>query len=159
MSVHCQYLDILFLLRHNIICVVVRIGLVCLSCSAADAVSSGSRPILFKLLILSVVVSTVLLHLSDFLFGNEFEFSSCLHYVLRTSIDLMKEYKFTLKKNEADDTPNKLFRSQTMQMTLRFLQIHLPKPNPCCVVWSRQQVPLASTWMQSKRSTYMSIKK
>ena len=39
-----------------------------------------------------------------------------LDYVLRTSIDLMKENGFTLKRQEADDTPHKLLRVQTKQM-------------------------------------------
>ena len=38
-----------------------------------------------------------------------------LDFALRTSIDLMKENNFTLKKSEeADDTPHKLLRTQTM---------------------------------------------
>ena len=44
-------------------------------------------------------------------------FIICLDNVLRTSIDLIKENGFTLKKQEADDTPLKLLRTQTMQMT------------------------------------------
>ena len=35
-------------------------------------------------------------------------FIICLDYVLRTSIDLMKENGFTLKKQETDDNPHKL---------------------------------------------------
>ena len=46
-----------------------------------------------------------------------------LNYVLRTSIDLMKENSFTRKKRkkeksqEVDDTPRKVLRTQTTQMT------------------------------------------
>ena len=40
-----------------------------ISCSAADAVSSGCRLIQFKVLMLSVAVCTVLLHLSNFYLG------------------------------------------------------------------------------------------
>ena len=36
----------------------------------------------------------------------------CLDYVLRTSIDLIKENGFTLKKQEADDMPQKLWQMQ-----------------------------------------------
>ena len=35
---------------------------------------------------------------------------------------------------EADDTLYKLLRMQTQQVILCFLQIHLPKPNLCCIV-------------------------
>ena len=60
-------------------------------------------------------------------------------YVFRLSIDLMKENGFTHKKRqEADDTPQKLLQTQTTQMTRHFLQIYLPKPNLCCIVLSRQ---------------------
>ena len=37
--------------------------------------------------------------------------------------------------------------------TNAFLQTHLPKPNPCCIVWSRHQETLASTWILTKWST------
>ena len=72
----------------------------------------------------------------------------------------MKENGFTLKKRpDADDTPHKLLRVQTAQMTYRFWQIYQPKPNPCSIVWSRQQVALAFMSMQTKRSTHALIKK
>ena len=41
----------------------------------------------------------------------------CLDYVFRTYLDLMKENGFPLKKQEADDTLQKLLQAQTMQMT------------------------------------------
>ena len=45
-------------------------------------------------------------------------FIICQNYVLRTSIDLMRENGFTLKKKqETDDILHKLLRTQTMQMT------------------------------------------
>ena len=40
-------------------------------------------------------------------------------------------------------------------MTWRFLQTYLLKPNSCCIVWSRQQETLVSTWRQ--RKLYMSF--
>ena len=59
-------------------------------------------------------------------------FIICQDYILQTSTDLIKENSFTLKKRqEADDIPQKLLWTQTTQMTLRFLQIHLPKSNSC----------------------------
>ena len=44
-------------------------------------------------------------------------FIICLDNVLRTSIGLMKENGFTLKKQEANDTLYKLLQTQTAQMT------------------------------------------
>ena len=50
-------------------------------------------------------------------------FIICLDYVLRTTIDLMKE-GFSQAKKEAEYTPHKLLREQTTLMTQRFWQIH-----------------------------------
>ena len=44
-------------------------------------------------------------------------FIICPNYVLWTSIDLMKENGFALKKQEADVTPHKLLQTKTTQMT------------------------------------------
>ena len=44
-------------------------------------------------------------------------FIICLDNVLRTSIDLMKENSFTLKRPEIDVTTEKLLQTQTTQMT------------------------------------------
>ena len=73
-------------------------------------------------------------------------FIICQDYILRTSIDPMKENGFTLKKQETDDTPAQNIIDDIV------LQTHLLNPNPWCIVWSRQQVALSSTWMQIKRS-------
>ena len=74
-------------------------------------------------------------------------FSIYLDYVLETSIDLIKENVFTLKKKARSRRfPTK--STQTMQITWRFLQIHLPKTNSCYITWNRQQEALTSTWMQ-----------
>ena len=43
-----------------------------------------------------------------------------------------------LKKQEADDILKKRKRTQTMQMILRFLQIHPAKPNPNFISGSKQ---------------------
>ena len=65
----------------------------------------------------------------------------------------MKENDFTLKKKqEANSVPQKLWRMQTMQMIQCFSQLHMSKPNFCCIVWSNQQEALASTWTQMKQS-------
>ena len=60
-------------------------------------------------------------------------FIICLDYVLQMSIDLMKENCFTLVK----DT---LLWIWTTPLTERFWQIPPPKPNPCYIIWNKQQV-------------------
>ena len=60
-----------------------------------------------------------------------------LYYVLRTSMDLMKENGFTLAKKEAEDTPYKLLLMQTR----RSGQIQLPKLNPCYLFWNWHGAP------------------
>ena len=51
----------------------------------------------------------------------------CLDYVLRMSIDLIKN-GFIPTWHEADVNPQKLLQTQTTQMIQRFLQIRLLKP-------------------------------
>ena len=41
----------------------------------------------------------------------------------------------------------------------RWSQIRLLKPNPCCIIWSKQQKALASTWMQIKQGSCVLDKK
>ena len=48
-----------------------------------------------------------------------YSFIICPDYVLQTSIDIMKEDSFTLKKKqEANDIQHKLLRTETMQKTV-----------------------------------------
>ena len=65
-------------------------------------------------------------------------FIICFDYVLRTSIDLMQENGFRLVKVRSRIYA--ALRTQTTPMTLRYWQIHPPRPNPCCIVWNGQQV-------------------
>ena len=58
-----------------------------------------------------------------------------------------RKWFHTEKEQEADDIPQKLWQTQTMQMIKYFLQKHLAKANPCCLAWSKQLDKLASTWM------------
>ena len=52
-----------------------------------------------------------------------------LDYMLRTSIDKMKENGFKLtKKKEAEGIPHKQLRMPTMPMTESFWQMHPSKP-------------------------------
>ena len=61
--IHCQYRDIWY---PRCACICVLVCILCLSCSTADAVSSGSWPILFKVLTLNVAICIVCLHFSSF---------------------------------------------------------------------------------------------
>ncbi len=49
----------------------------------------------------------------------------CVGYVLRTSIDKIKENGFKLTKKEEERSRRYLAR-----------QMHLPKPKPCYIVWN-----------------------
>ena len=62
-------------------------------------------------------------------------FTICLDYLLRTPMDLMKNNSLHWKRQEADDIPHKLLRTQTILMTSHVWQIHPPRPNSCCIVW------------------------
>ena len=44
-------------------------------------------------------------------------------------------------------------------MTSCSWQIHILKPNACCIVWSRKQVTLASMWRQTERSPCVLMRK
>ena len=41
---------------------------------------------------------------------------------------------------------------QTTQMVSDFPQIQLPKPNPCCVAWSKRQEVLDLTWTHIRQN-------
>ena len=62
-NVHYQYRDIWY---PRCACICVLVCILCLSCSTADAVSSGSWPILFKVLTLNVAICIVCLHFSSY---------------------------------------------------------------------------------------------
>ena len=79
----------------------------------------------------------------------------CWDYILRTSIELIKENGFIQKRQEADYILQKLWQSQITQTMLHFSQIHLLKPNPYCIAWSKQQEASTSTWMPIKQSSYV----
>ena len=71
-----------------------------------------------------------------------FLFIIYLDYILQTSVDLMKENIYILKRQETKDILQKLLLMQTMHMILHFLQIYLLKPNLCSIAWSKQQEAL-----------------
>ena len=68
----------------------------------------------------------------------------CLDYVLRTSIDQIKENIFTLKK-----TRSRWYIAETMT----------DEDYTDCIVWNQHQEVLASTWSQIKPSSCILTKK
>ena len=73
--------------------------------------------------------------------------------------DLMKGDGFKQKKQEADDIPLKLLQTQTMEIILCCVEIHIPKLNYRWIIWSKQQKVLASTWTRTIPSSCVLIKK
>ena len=87
-----------------------------------------------------------------------------VHYLPRlhtSNVNRSNERKwlYTKKRQEVGNTLQKLLRTQTTHMTYRYCQIHLPKQNPSCIVWSWQQVVYTSLWMQIEPSICILIKK
>ena len=70
-SIHCQFRDILLSLACVYLCSCMHI--MSILCSTADAVSSGSWSILFKVITLNVAICIVCLHFSIFFFFFWFE--------------------------------------------------------------------------------------
>ena len=89
-SIHCWYCVILYLLYE---CICVLVCILCLLWSIAEAVSSGSWPILFKVLMLNVAICIVLLHFSNFRLSSVADF---LNTGARTHLFL-----FTSAKSDA----------------------------------------------------------
>ena len=75
-----------------------------------------------------------------------YSFIICLSYILWMSVDLIKENGFTLKRQEADNIPQKLWQMQTMLMIQCFLQMHLPSLNHYCIAWIKQPEALISIY-------------
>ena len=70
-------------------------------------------------------------------------------------IDLMKENGFTLKKAKSRWYPSETITDTDYADDLALLVNNLPKPNPCCVAWSKLQDVLASKGAQIKQSSYV----
>ena len=65
-------------------------------------------------------------------------FIICLDYVLRMSIDLMKENSFKLAKERSRRYSAQTITDADYIHDIAFWQIHLPKPKPCYIVWNEQ---------------------
>ena len=77
-------------------------------------------------------------------------FVICLDYVLRASIDKIRE--------EAKDTPQKQSLTPTTLMTWRYWRIRLIKQRHYCIVWNEPQLALASMSMHTKLNICVTTK-
>ena len=71
----------------------------------------------------------------------------CLDYVLRTSIDLMKENGFKQAKERSKSYPAQTITNVDYADDIANT---LPKPKPCYIVWNEQQVTWASMSTQTR---------
>ena len=85
-------------------------------------------------------------------------FIICLDYVLRTSIDKIRENGFELRE-ESKDTLQKQSRTPTTLMTWRYWRIHLIKQRHYCIVWNEPQLALASMSMHTKPNICVTTKR
>ena len=84
-------------------------------------------------------------------------FIICLDYVLRTSIDTIKENGFKLTKERSRRCPAEIITDADYADDI-FWQIHPPKPKPCYIVWNEPLQALASMSMPTKRNICALIK-
>ena len=85
-------------------------------------------------------------------------FIICLDYVLRISIDKIKETALSWQRKEAEGTLQKQLQTLTTPMTQRFWQIHPTKPKHYCIIWNKPLQALASMSMHTKLNTCALIK-
>ena len=86
-------------------------------------------------------------------------FIICLDYVLRTSIDKIRENGFELTKRRSKSTPQKQSRTPTTLMTWRYWRICLIKQRHYCIVWNNPQLALASMSMHTKQDICVTTKR
>ena len=65
-------------------------------------------------------------------------FTICQDYVLRTSIDKIRETASSCQRKVAEGTPQKRLPTPTTPMTERYWQIHPTKTKHYCRVWNEQ---------------------
>ena len=90
-----------------------------------------------------------------------FVFIICLDYILRISMDLMKENSFTLDKERGRQYPAETITDVDYaddQVLLANTKSKDLKLDLCCIAWSKQQATLVSPWNQLKQSLYVLIK-
>ena len=81
-------------------------------------------------------------------------FIICLDYVLRTSIDKIRENGFELTKRRSKRYPAKTITL----MTWRYWRIRLIKQRHYCIVWNEPQLALASMSMHTKLNICVTTK-
>ena len=87
-------------------------------------------------------------------------FIICLDYVLRTSIDKIRENGFELtKKRSKRYPPQKQSQTPTTLMNWRYWRIHLIKQIHYCIVWNEPQQALASMSMHTKLNICVTTKR
>ena len=78
----------------------------------------------------------------------------CLDYVLRTSIDKMKDNGFKLTKERSRIYPAQTITDADYADDIALLEINLPKPKTCYIVWNEQLRAQASISTQTRRNTW-----
>ena len=85
-------------------------------------------------------------------------FIICLDYVLRTSIDKIRENASSWQRKKAEGTLQKQLPTPTTPMTSRSWRIHPTKPKHYCIVWNEPPQALASISMHTKLNICAIIK-
>ena len=85
-------------------------------------------------------------------------FIICLDYMLRTSIDKIKENGFELTKKRNRRYPAKTITDAHYADDIAILANTPPKPKHYCIVWNEPPQALASMSMHTKRNTCALIK-
>ena len=85
-------------------------------------------------------------------------FIICLDYVLRTSIDKIKENGFNLTKERSKRYPTKTITHADYADDIAHLAMHPPKPKPCYIVWNEPLQASASMSMHTRRNLCALIK-
>ena len=85
-------------------------------------------------------------------------FIICLDYILRTSIDKIKENGFKLTKERTRRYPAKTITDTEYADDIALLQMHPPKPKPCYIVWNDHLLESVSISMHIRRNLCALIK-
>ena len=81
-----------------------------------------------------------------------------LDYVLRTSIDKIRENGSSWQRKEAEGTTQKQLSTPTTPMTKRYWRIHPTRPKPYYIVWNEQPQALVYMSLHTKLNICAIIK-
>ena len=84
-------------------------------------------------------------------------FMICLDYVLRTSMDKIKENGYELRQKRSRKYPAQTI-TDADDADADFWQMHPPKPKPCYIIWNEPLQALASLSMHTRRNICALIK-